>query len=126
MTMTHGEMLVKLFDEVIKQLNSATRSIALKDVGAANAALQKSQNILNYLSGTLDMKYEVSQPLSSLYEFFVRQIVSANVTKDAAPVLEIIPLINELKDTFMQAEKLARMSQQPVQSASVGMVSAIG
>ena len=105
---------------------STKKYIEDKDAGAANLALQKSQNILNYLRATLDMKYEVSQSLSSLYDFFIRQVIAANVRKDAAPLLDIIPLIGELKDTFTQAEKLARISQQPMQAVPSGVVSAIG
>ncbi|MEG1686291.1 MAG: flagellar export chaperone FliS [Angelakisella sp.] len=111
MTMTQGEMLVKLYDEVIKQMSGACRSIGEKDYPQTNEALKKVQLILGYLDSTLDRRYGVSAGLSSLYDFFIRQTVTANVKKDAALLEEIIPLITELRDTFVQAEKLARMSQ---------------
>lgn len=125
MTMTGGEMLVKLYDEVIRQMNIAKRSIADKDIAATNLSLQKCQRIINYLDNTLDDRYSVSASLSSLYEFFIRQLVEANIKKDDALLDDIIPMIAELRDTFVQAEKLSRMGQQPAVQPS-GFVGAVG
>lgn len=124
MTMTHGEMLVKLYDEVIKQLNGAVRSIETKDIEATNRSLQKVQNILHYLDSTLDMRYEVSQSLSALYDFFIRQSISANIKKDTALLTELVPMVQELRDAFTQADKLSRMGQVAANSSS--LIGAVG
>ncbi|MEG0110357.1 MAG: flagellar export chaperone FliS, partial [Oscillospiraceae bacterium] len=89
MTMTNGEMLVRLYDETAKQMNAGLSHIANNDVLATNTALQKARTILNYLTQTLDFKYPISQNLSSLYEFFTRQIVLANSHMDAQPILDV-------------------------------------
>lgn len=107
MTMTQGEMLLKLYDEVITLLNSASIQIGEKNIVKTNQALLKAQKIINYLKATLDFQYEISEKLAALYDFFVRQIVSANVKKDAAPIREILPMIVDLRDTFAQAAKQA-------------------
>lgn len=126
MTMTHGEMLVRLYDEVIKQMNSAKRSIGDKDASATNQSLQKCQRILNYLDNTLDKKYEVSASLSSLYDFFIQQTLAANVRKDASLLEDLIPMIVDLRDTFVQAEKLSRMSTQRPMTQTNSFVGAVG
>lgn len=108
MTMTPGEMLNKLYDETVKQLRYAEVYLEKKDYGKVNGALQKAQRILNYLRNTLDFQYEVSKGLDALYEYFIQQIVKANIHKDAAPLAEIIPMLSELQQTFIQADKLAR------------------
>ncbi|MDD3428654.1 MAG: flagellar export chaperone FliS [Oscillospiraceae bacterium] len=112
MTMTHGEMLVKLYEETAKQINNAIVTIEKNDIKATNTALQKAQKILNYLSATLDKKYPVSANLAALYDFFIRQLVTANVRKDAALLKEILPMIEELKETFVQVDRLARVGGQ--------------
>lgn len=112
MTMTHGEMLVKLYEETLKQLKMAQNAIERNDIVAANSAMQKAQRILSYLKETLDFKYEISNNLASLYNFFTEQIVSANVHKDSNLLAQIIPLIEDLKDTFVQGERLARMGSR--------------
>ena len=70
--------------------------------------MQKSQKILNYLRSTLDFQYEISNQLSALYDYFVRQVIAANVRKDAAPLDEVLTMIRELRDTFAQAAKQAK------------------
>ncbi|MEG0109884.1 MAG: flagellar protein FliS, partial [Oscillospiraceae bacterium] len=65
-------------------------------------------------------KYPISQNLSSLYEFFTRQIVLANSHMDAQPILDVIPMIEELRDTFAQSEKIVRMQQGARQPMTMG------
>ncbi|WP_148354903.1 flagellar export chaperone FliS [Anaerotruncus colihominis] len=108
MTMTQGEMLTKLYDEVIKQMSGAKICLTEKDLSGVNNALQKAQRILFCLKSTLDFKYEISGNLDALYDFFIERTVQANLKKDAAMLDEIIPMIEDLRDTFVQADRNAR------------------
>lgn len=118
MTMTKGEMLTKLYDEAIKQLNYGVHHIQNKDYKAAGTCLNKAQTIIDYLRGTLDKKYEISGNLASLYRFFNEQIMSANIKKQTKPLEDIIPMITDLKDAFVQADKTVRMGKQQVAATS--------
>jgi len=109
MTMTPGEMVVRLFEECEKQLNFAIVSIDEQNIQASNNALQKTQRIFNYLKSSLDFKYQVSKGLASLYDFFISRTVEANIKKNKDLITEILPLVTELKETFQQGEKLARI-----------------
>lgn len=108
MTMTPGEMLLKLYDEVITQLSAARQFNDEKDIARANAAFQKAQRILRYLDQTLDPQYEISANLSALYDYFIRRLVEANTRKSNEPVDEVLPMIEELRETFYQADKASR------------------
>lgn len=108
MTMTKGEMLSKLYEALVKNLRLGVIGIENNDTAATNLHLQKAQSIITYLVSTLDRKYPVSANLMSLYDFFNRQIISANVKKDAKMINEIIPLIEDLRSTFIEADRLAR------------------
>lgn len=108
LTMTSGEMLLKLYDGVIKQLSAAKIYIGEKNAEKANTALLKAQKMLNYLKDTLDFQYDISHNLSALYDYFVSRIVSANVRKTVEPLDEVLPMIAELRDAFAQAAKQAR------------------
>ena len=119
MTMTPGEMLLKLYDEVITQLSAARQCNEAKDIGGANAAFQKAQRIIHYLDQTLDPQYEISQSLSALYDYFIRRLVEANSRKTNEPVDEVLPMIAELRDTFYQADK-ANRSTAPATITSAG------
>lgn len=109
MTMTKGEMLIKLYDEVLKQLHSGVHFIKEKNMTESNKALQKAQTIIDYLRSTLNRKYPISANLSSLYRFFNEQIVSANIHRDVKPLEDVIPMVEELRDAFAQADKQVRM-----------------
>ena len=108
MTMTQGEMLTKLYDEVIKQMSGAKICLTEKDLSGVNNALQKAQRIVFSLKSTLDFKYEISGNLDALDDFFIERTVQANLKKDAAMLDEIIPMIEDLRDTFVQADRNAR------------------
>ena len=109
MTMTQGEMVTKLWDEVLKQLSAGVIFIDKKDIQQSNKALQKAQRIITHFRTTLDFKYELSNDLDALYEFFNSKIVQANIHKDTALINEILPMITDMRDSFAQAERSVRM-----------------
>lgn len=111
MTMTQGDMINLLYSEIISRLNKAVICIDEKDIAGRNEHLKKARAIISHLDTTLDDKYEVSRGLSSLYDYFKYSIVQANVNNDAEPIREILPMVEELKDAFAQADKQVRMSQ---------------
>lgn len=120
MTMTPGEMLLRLYDETITQLSAARQFIEEKDIAGSNAALQKAQRILRYLDQTLDPQYEISASLSALYDYFIRRLMEANSRKDTAPVDEVLPMIGELRETFAQADKASRTTAAATSSVNAG------
>lgn len=109
MTMTQGEMLTKLYDEIIKQLTGAALFMEEKDFDMVNTALQKAQKIIQHLRQTLNFDYDISNSLDALYEYFNHQILQANMKKDAQMIKEIIPMVSELRETFMAADRSTRM-----------------
>lgn len=108
MTMTQGEMLIKLYDGTTKQLSIAIAAMDEGDIEKSNVALQKAQKIVNYLNATLNYKYEISGNLSALYVYFIQMMVRANIKKNTAPILEILPMIEELRDVYSQADHSVR------------------
>ncbi|MGL5973283.1 MAG: flagellar export chaperone FliS [Oscillospiraceae bacterium] len=108
-TMTQGEMVVRLYDEIINQLNRAKIHIEDNDIENTNVSIQKIQRILNHLIATLDFQYDISKNLSSLYQFFLQRTLMAHVKKDITIINEILPLMIELKDTFAEGERLSRI-----------------
>ena len=111
MTMTQGDMVKLLFEEAVKQLERGTGCIKNKDIPGSNDALQRAQKIFNHLLSTLDQQYEIAGSLASLYEFVNYKIIQAKIKKDPQELEDILPMIIELKDTFAQADKQARIQQ---------------
>lgn len=117
-TLAPGELLVKLFDELIKQCRWATMSIDKKDYAAVNDALTKSQTILATLDSALDMRYPISAELRNMYVFLGKEMLRANISKNKKIVNDILPLIKDLRDSFDQAEKINRRSQHLTEAGS--------
>jgi flagellar protein FliS len=108
--LTPGEILVKLYEEMIKQLTLAKLKIDKKDFGAVHDCLTKCQAILATLSDSLDMRYPISADLRNLYIFLTKHILTANLKKDKKMVEDCIPIVRDLRDSFDEADKISRMS----------------
>ena len=111
-TLTPGDVVVKLYMEAERQLNRASYYIPLKNYEETNKALIKAQDVINALRSCLDMKIPVSKNLDSLYEYFNREIVEANIKKDKAKVDALLPMIAELREQMEAQEKAAQSAMQ--------------
>lgn len=101
-TLTPMEIVVKLYDEAERQMNRAIFYIGEKNYESSNNCLKKTQDIVNALRSVLDMDVPISKNLDSLYEFFNRQLIEANVKKDVEIIKELLPMFADLKDAFSQ------------------------
>ncbi|MDR1135412.1 MAG: flagellar protein FliS [Clostridiales Family XIII bacterium] len=107
-TLTNGEIIVKLFEEVSKQISTAIfLTNQGEDVKAFNC-IAKAQKIISTLTLSLDMSYGISLPLSDLYDFLHGELGKAVTAKDTALMKSSLSLVDELKVTFRQAERQAR------------------
>lgn len=107
-TMTKGELLILLFDEAVKKLNQGKLLIEHKDYENANIFLEKVRNIFNYLIATLDDKYQISQDLADMYLFFNKEIIKSASMKTTKPIDDILPIIKDLRNTWMEADAIGR------------------
>ncbi len=108
-TMTPGEMVVALYEGLIKQLNLAILYIEEKNITEGHTSLMKSQDIITYLISTLNPDIEISKTILPYYELFQRQIMDANLKKDVQTIKSVLPLIEEFKLIFTQADRLNRI-----------------
>jgi len=115
-TMSRGELIIRLYDELIKNLKYASIFFKKKNMAAAQKCTGKCRSILNYLIAILDRKYELSQTLERLYTYMVGQIIQVNVSGDASRLDKIVPKVEELRDTWAQAEK--KLRSQPGEKAA--------
>lgn len=107
-TMSKGELIVKLYDEMIKNLKYATILFQKNNVPAAKKCTNKCKDILNYLIVILDQKYDLSQTLNQLYSYMLGQIIMTNATGEVSHIDGIVPKLQELRDAWAEAEKSVR------------------
>lgn len=110
-TMTQGEQLVVLFDEALKNLHYGSMMLKNENFVTSRKCTLKCKNIFSYLSDILDHKYGVAENLDELYLFFIQQIEKAEAKQDPALLDELVPLVEEMRDTWAQADKLSHMNK---------------
>ncbi|WP_101697641.1 flagellar export chaperone FliS [Clostridium minihomine] len=110
-TMSRGEQLVLLFDEVLKNLHYGSMLLKQQDFENSDKCTTKCKNIFQYLSSVLDHKYSISKELYDLYYFCNQQIIRAEIRRDAQLLDDLVPLVKEMRETWVQAEKLIHMKK---------------
>ncbi|MBW4844705.1 MAG: flagellar export chaperone FliS [Lachnospiraceae bacterium] len=106
-TMTPGEMLGLLYDELLKRLTKAELALEKEDYILFDQSMQRSVEIVNYLKNTLNHKYEISSELKRLYDFFLYEFSRISAGRNPKVIEEVRPLIVELRDAFKEAQKLS-------------------
>lgn len=106
-TMTPGEMLNLLYDELLKRLTRAELALEREDYVLFDQSIQRSTEIVVYLKDTLNHEYEISTELKRMYDFFLYEISRIKAGRKAEVIAEVRPLIIELRDAFREAQKLS-------------------
>ena len=107
-TMTPGEMLILLYDELVKRLKKAEILAKKADFESFEVEVKRAQEIVAYLNTALDSKFAVSKNLMQLYEYFNYQMIRLIAGRNLALIAELIPLIEDLRDAYRQADKLSK------------------
>jgi flagellar secretion chaperone FliS len=104
------QLLLMLLDGAVKFSKIGRQAIVDKDVKKAHENLVKTQNIFYELMATLDVAIggEWAQNLMNIYDFINRRLTDANIKKDVDIMNEIIPLIEDVRDTWTEAYKIAK------------------
>lgn len=105
-TMTPGEMLNLLYDELLKRLTRSELALNNEDYELFEQSIQRSVDIVTYLKDTLNFQYEISNELKRLYDFFLYELTRIKAGRNAAVIAEIRPLIMDLRDSFREAQRI--------------------
>jgi flagellar protein FliS len=105
-TIPPSRLVTMLYDALVTNLDLAERGIAASDLHTANRGLVKAQAILIELRSSLKPELWSGGPrLAALYEYLIREVVQANVTKDAKAVKACRQLIEPLRDAWHVAAR---------------------
>jgi flagellar protein FliS len=115
-TSTPAQLVVMLYDGAIRFVRTAMDGLSKQDYEKTSLNFGKAQTIISELMSTLDYSYEVSNNLYSLYEYTNFLLVEANIRKSPEKAEEAIGYLTELRETWLQASKIAS-SQGQAESA---------
>jgi flagellar protein FliS len=109
-TASQGQLIIMLYDEAIKQLDRALELLALNNSGRKEPSrieqigksVMKTEEILTELMVSLDFEQggEISQNLFSLYTWFNRELLEANIKQDIERMETVRNMIDELRSAW--------------------------
>ena len=104
------QLLLMLVDGSVKFVKIARQAILDRDIQKAHDNLIKTQDIFTELIISLDAAQAGGwgEDLLKIYNFIKSELVRANIKKDLTIVDSIIPLIEDVRDTWNEAYKLSK------------------
>lgn len=104
-TMTQGELLLLLYDELVKYLTQAELTLDKEQYPAFEAAVDKAIAIIRYLDSILDRQYAISGQLTRLYDFFCYELSRVKNGRNRTELERVKRMVSELRESFREAEK---------------------
>lgn len=113
-TMTPTELLLLLYDELVKHLVRCELALQKADYEQLEASADRSMDIVQYLDDTLDRQYPIANDLHRLYDYFGYQLGRVKIGRNKEVLGTIKPMILDLRESFRTAEKnCAEQGQLP-------------
>ena len=105
--MSPAELLLLLYDELVKRLFRAGLALDKKDYGLFEASVDRGLDIIRYLDDTLDMQYPISRNLNRLYDYFSYELNRVKAGRNKTELERVRTMVGELRDSFREANKNA-------------------
>jgi len=102
-TMTPGELLNLLYDELVKRLTQADLALKQQNYPIMEDSVDRCIRIIQYLDVTLNDNYDISKQLHKLYEFFTYELKRVRIGRNQKVLDDVRPMITDLRDSFRQA-----------------------
>lgn len=103
------QLLLMLLDGAVKFSKIARQAIVDKDVKKAHINIIKTEDIYTELRVTLDRSAgKWADDMFEVYGFVNQKLFEANIKKSVEIMDEVIPLIEEIRDIWYEAEKRSK------------------
>jgi flagellar secretion chaperone FliS len=102
-----AKLLLMLYDGIIKLLHQAVSALEDNNIVLTNEILKKVQAIIIELMVTLDMEKggEIATNLYRLYDFYLNEVIQANIKKDVQRLNPVIGFFQQFRETWAEAAK---------------------
>lgn len=104
-TMSQGELLLLLYDELVKRLMRAELALKKEDFPLFEACVTRGLEIIRYLDDTLDRQYPIGRDLARLYDYFSYELNRVKAGRNKTELERVKTMVSELRDSFREAEK---------------------
>ncbi|WP_346928216.1 flagellar export chaperone FliS [Clostridium sp.] len=103
------QLLLMLLDGAVKFAKIARQAILDKDIKKSHENLVKTQDIFTELMITIDQNAgEWAVSMYKIYDFIKERLFEANLKKDVKILDEVMPLIEEVRNTWQEAYEVSK------------------
>lgn len=103
------QLLLMLTEGAVKFCKIARQAIVDEDIKKSHDALVRTQDIFSELMISLDTTVgEWAVQLFRVYAFIKEKLIEANITKNLEIIDEILPLVEDINETWKEAYKRAK------------------
>ncbi len=103
------QLLLMLIDGAVKFSKIARQAIIDKDIKKSHENIIKTEDIFTELRASIDTNAgEWAVNMFNVYGFINEKLFKANIKKSVEIMDEVIPLIEEVRDIWYEAEKRAK------------------
>ncbi len=106
LTASPAELTLMLYDGAIKFCNIAITGIEQNDLQKAHNNIMKVQKIIEEFQLTLNFKYEIANDFNNVYNYLMKRLREANMTKDKAILEEVDEHLHTMRDTWKEVMRL--------------------
>ncbi|RME39514.1 MAG: flagellar export chaperone FliS [Deltaproteobacteria bacterium] len=125
---TPEQILIMLYDAAIRNTVRAIEGLANQDLVAKAEGISKAMHIITTFSDTLDHQIggEIAENLDALYNYMVRELSTANLNNDPAPLKNVEMLLRDLRATWVEAIDIYQKQQAEKRAAKTASGTAPG
>jgi flagellar protein FliS len=130
-TASQGQLVIMLYDEAVKHLDRGLELLGAGTSGKVDPgkiekigkSILKTQEIITELMVSLDFEQggDIAKNLFSLYTWFNKELLEANVKQDVRRITIIRNMVNELRGAWAEiiAKTAADMVNRPVGGVNI-------
>ncbi len=108
-TLSPEQLVTMLYDKLVFELERAENALRAGNLHDSNDALVRSQAIVLELRSSLKTDVWSGAPkLAALYDFFVREIIQANVSRSPEKAASVRELVEPLREAWHTAARQLR------------------
>ncbi len=106
-TSSPGELILMLYNGLIRFLRHAKLSLKEKNIEDAHKYIIRAEDIIEALLSALDYEKggDIAKNLSMLYDYAYWRLVEANAKKDESIIDEVIELLEPIRDAWKEIVK---------------------
>ncbi len=105
LTASPAELTLMLYDGAIKFCNIAIIGIEQGSIKKAHDNIMKVQRIIEEFQITLNFDYAIANDYNNVYNYLIKRLREANMTKNKATLEEVSKHLHTLRDAWKEVMK---------------------